>query len=229
MSEPLAIGIGILPDPADPTRYTVGVSQAGLGMPRDYYLLEGEKYDAFRTAYKSYIERLLTLAGVADPAAKAGRIYALEAAMAKVHWEPARSRDIQQVYNVMDRARMAALAPQYDWPLLLKESGYEAVPNFVVGETSAIAGMGKMIETVSLSTWKDYLAFQFVSDHAAYLPKAFDQANFAFFGKTCATCRSSASGGSAASGWSTARSARPSARFMSSDIIRPRAPRGWAS
>jgi endothelin-converting enzyme/putative endopeptidase len=37
---------------------------------------------------------------------------------------------------------------------------------------------------VPLSTWKDYLAYHFVSDHASYLPKAFDDASFDFFSKT---------------------------------------------
>ncbi len=45
------VGIGVIPDLADPTRYTAAASQDGLGMPnRDYYLLEGAKYDGFRKA-----------------------------------------------------------------------------------------------------------------------------------------------------------------------------------
>ena len=35
-----------------------------------------------------------------------------------------------------------------------------------------------------LETWKDYLAYHFISDHAAYLSKDFDQANFDFYSKT---------------------------------------------
>src|SRR5678816_1457539 len=48
-------GASISPDTADPTRYTVWVGQAGLGMPnRDYYLKKGEKFDAYRAAYDAY-------------------------------------------------------------------------------------------------------------------------------------------------------------------------------
>ena len=58
------VGVGILPDPADPTRYIAAAGQAGLGFPnRDYYLLEGEKYDAFRKAYRAYVVKLQQLAG----------------------------------------------------------------------------------------------------------------------------------------------------------------------
>ena len=42
---------GVLPDPADTTRYTVFVSQSGLGMPdRDYYLSQEERFAEFRAA-----------------------------------------------------------------------------------------------------------------------------------------------------------------------------------
>ena len=35
-----------------------------------------------------------------------------------------------------------------------------------------------------LQTWKDWPAFHFISDHAQFLPKAFDDANFNFYSKT---------------------------------------------
>src|SRR5207302_7297597 len=34
-----------------------------------------------------------------------------------------------------------------------------------------------------VETWRDYLTFHYLSDHAAYLPQRFDQARFEFFGK----------------------------------------------
>src|SRR4051794_30172980 len=50
------VGIYIGSDPKAPSRYAVFAAQTGLGMPgRDYYLLTGAKYDAFRTAYRNYI------------------------------------------------------------------------------------------------------------------------------------------------------------------------------
>src|SRR5690242_9247078 len=43
------VGIAIFPDLKNPSRYAVYTGQGGLGMPnRDYYLLKGEKYDAYR-------------------------------------------------------------------------------------------------------------------------------------------------------------------------------------
>ena len=45
---------------------------------RDYYLLEGAKYDGYRAAYRAYVVELQQLAGIADAEAKADRIIALE-------------------------------------------------------------------------------------------------------------------------------------------------------
>ncbi len=173
------IGVGILPDPADPTRYIAAAGQAGLGLPnRDYYLLEGEKYDAIRKAYRAYVVKMQQLAGIADAEAKADRIVALETALAKIHWEPARQRDIKQIYNPMNRAQLAELAPQFEWPVFLEAAGLGGVATVIAAEKSAITETGKMLDTVPLSTWKDYLAFHFVSSHANALAEGVRRGEF---------------------------------------------------
>ena len=40
------VNLGIIPSLSNPTQYTAVVGQGGLGMPRDNYLLPGEKYEA---------------------------------------------------------------------------------------------------------------------------------------------------------------------------------------
>ena len=179
------VEIDITPDLADPTRYVAAASQGGLGLPnRDYYLLDGAKYVAFRKAYRDYIIRVQTLAGIADPAAKADRIIALETAIATAQWTPERSRDIAAIDNPMDRTQLAALAPQFDWTTMLREDGLADVSTVIVAETTAIKAAGGLLDTVPLSTWKEYVAFHFIRKHAKYLPHAFDKANFDFYGTT---------------------------------------------
>lgn len=178
------VGVGTLPDPANPTRYVVAAGQAGLGMPsRDYYLKEGAEYDMFRAAYRDYLIKIQTLAGIGDAAAKADRIIALETALAQSHWEPERQRDIKQIYNPMNREQLMELAPEFDWTSWLEASGFGKVDTIIAAETTAITASGKLLETVPVSTWKDYLTAHFISDNADYLPKAFDEAKFNFFSK----------------------------------------------
>ena len=179
------IGVGILPNPADPTRYIAGVAQSGLGMPnRDYYLKEDAKFVGFRTAYKKYMVDIQTLAGLSDPAGRAERIMALETAIATAHWTPERSRDLMQSLNPMDRAKLATFAPQFDWNNTLATLGLGTLQTVVVQQTTAIEAAGKMLDTVPLSTWKEYLAYHFIRQNASSMPKAFDELNFNFFSKT---------------------------------------------
>lgn len=178
------VDIGIIPDLADPTQYTAFAGQGTLGMPRDYYLLPGAKYDAFRTAYRAYVQKMLTLGGIADPSAKADRIVALETAMAKVHWSPEQNRNIPALYKPMDRAGMAKLAPEFDWSGMMKTAGVEAMPKMIMGNDTALTALGKQFVATPVSTWQDWMTFHFISGNASYLPKAFDDASFDFYSKT---------------------------------------------
>ena len=188
MSEPgyaAPIYVGIGADQDDPTRYTAVSGQARLGLPtRDYYLLKGDKYDSIRTAYRNYIIQLGKLAGLSDPEGRATRILALETRIAKDQWTPERRRDPVATHNPMTRAQLMKLAPQFEWPANLQHIGLGAAKKVDVSEPSAVAAAGKRIADVPLSTWKEYLTFRFLSDHANNLPKAFDDARFAFYGKT---------------------------------------------
>ncbi|HYD14118.1 MAG TPA: M13 family metallopeptidase [Allosphingosinicella sp.] len=179
------VGVGIIPDLANPTRYTAIAGQGGLGMPnRDYYLREGEQFDRYRAAYRNYVIQLHRLAGIADPEARADRIIALERRIAEAHWTPERSRDIQAINNPMNRAQLAQLAPQFDWPNYLQRRGLGNVDIVIATQTTAITGIGRLLDEVPLDTWKDYLTFHFINSYAQYLPRAFDEAKFDFFNRT---------------------------------------------
>ena len=181
------IGVQIIPDLADPTRYIAAAGQDGLGMGnRDYYLREGAKYDAYRKAYREYVIRIQELAGIPEAAARADAIIALETALAKEHWAPERSRDIKAIYNPMNRAQMEELSPEFDWDLMMKTAGLAQIPTVIMAQKSAITATGRILEATPLATWKDWMAFQFVSGHARFLSRAFDEANFNFFSKTLA-------------------------------------------
>ncbi|MBB4100338.1 M13 family metallopeptidase [Sphingomonas kyeonggiensis] len=178
------VELGIIPDLADPTHYTAVTGQGGLGMPRDYYLLEGAKYDAFRTAYRAYVQKIQELAGIPNAAAKADAIIALETAMAKVQWSPAESRDIAKLNDPQTQAGLKAKAPDFNWALMLKTAGLESSPSVLMTQNTAVTALGKLMTATPLATWKDYLAYRFVSDHAQFLPKVFDDTRFGFYSQT---------------------------------------------
>lgn len=177
--------LGILPDPADTTRYVAAVSQSGLGMPdRDYYLDESERFADYRTAYRAYITRVLTLAGFEDAARKADAIIALETRIAEVHWTREDSRDIQKIYNPMSPEQVAELAPEIDWNVVFGARGLGDVATFVVTETTAIDAGTEIFDDAPLDSIKDYLAFHFIRNYAEFLSSDFDDAHFEFYSRT---------------------------------------------
>jgi len=180
------VNLGIIPSLSDPTQYTAIVGQGGLGMPRDNYLLPGEKYEGYRKAYRAYVERIQTLAGIRDASAKADAIVALETAMAKDQWSPEESRNIAKLNDPQTIDGLKAKAPEFDWALMVKTAGLSASPTVLMTQNTALVAMGKIFAATPVDTWQAYLAYHFISDHAQYLPKVFDEAKFDFFAKTLA-------------------------------------------
>jgi endothelin-converting enzyme/putative endopeptidase len=181
------VGLYTFPDPADPTKYTVGVTQSGLGMPnRDYYLNKGEHFDTYRSAYKTYVTKIFELAGDGNPSASADAVIALETKLATVQWKPERQRDVKATNNPVDRAELKKMIPAIDWDSALEVAGLSNVQRFVVNETTALRDGAKLLDTQPVDTWKKYLVFHIASDYASYLPKAFDVARFDFYQKALA-------------------------------------------
>jgi putative endopeptidase len=178
-------GVAVYPDSADPTKYTVWVSQSGLGMPnRDYYLNKSEKFDAYRAAYLGYVTKLFELIGDKAPAGSAARVVALENRIATVAWAPERQRSVKDTNNPMDRAGLRKLVPSVDWDVVLAGVGLGDAQHFIVNETTAIRDGAKLLDTQPIDAWKAYLTFHLVNARAADLPRAFDEASFGFHSKT---------------------------------------------
>jgi len=181
------IDVAIVPDFKNSSRYSAVAGQATLGMPsREYYLDDSAKMKAHRAAYRDYIITIEKLAGLPGGAAAADRIIALETALSKAQWPAAERRDIDKIYNPMTPAQLTKLAPQFDWTATLAKAGLGKAKSVIVTEPSAVAGAGKVLASTPLSTWKEWLAFRFVSDHASYLPRALDEARFSFYSKQLA-------------------------------------------
>jgi endothelin-converting enzyme/putative endopeptidase len=171
-------------DAADPTRYTVWLTQTGLGMPnRDYYLTLGAKFDAYRAAYLAYVTKIFELIGDPKPADAAKRVIALEHKIAQVAWAEERRRNVAETNNPMDLAALKKYVPSIDWDVVFGGVGLGGARNFIVNETTAIRDGGKLLVSEPIDDWKAYMTFHFIDDFSTALPKAFDDAQFEFHAK----------------------------------------------
>ncbi len=80
-------------------------------------------------------------------------------------------------------SELAAKAPGLDWPALLDAAGLKDAPVFIVWHPKAIPGLSALAATEPLDAWKDWLAFHAIEDAANFLPKAFVDEHFSFYGK----------------------------------------------
>jgi putative endopeptidase len=178
-------GVSLPPDLKNPNIYTVGVDQSGLGLPdRDFYIKDDAQLKEIRTKYEAYIAQMLELGGVAGAKTKARNIMAFETAIARASWPIEKRRDVDAMYNPRTVDQLVAYAPGFDWRAFLTSSELGSRKDLIVGELTAIRDISKLVGQTPMGTLKDYLTFHHLNSHAAYLPKRFDDARFAFYGGT---------------------------------------------
>jgi len=174
--------------PADfknPDRYSVAISESTLGLPdRDYYLKDDPQLKELRGKFVSYIAQMITLGGVADAAGKARDVMAFETAASKVQWPIEKRRDVDAVYNPRTKQQLLAFAPGFPWQAFLEAEHLGAREDLVLGELSAIHDLAELFHHTPVPTLQAFLTFHYLSSHAPYLPKRFDEARFAFYGQT---------------------------------------------
>jgi predicted metalloendopeptidase len=176
-------GLWVAQDLDDPTHYAAFLVQGGLGMPdRSYYISDSPKMRELEERYKSYIATLLRLGGAAASEASASRIYDLERRIAEAHVNRADSEDVQRGHNHWSVRDFSSRAPGLDWSAFFAGAALAEQPTFVAWQPSAIEGISALTKSVPLATWKEYLRFHTLDHFADLLPKAYDDAHFAFYG-----------------------------------------------
>ena len=180
-------GLWIAQDLNDPSRYVPFLLQGGLDMPdRAYYVDPSPRMEALRREYQAHIVRVLELAGLADAATRAARIYALERRIAEAHWPREDSEDVQKANNHWTREQFDTAAPGLDWREFFAAAGLEGQKGFTVWQPSAIIGASALAASEPLEAWKDYLTFHALEHFATVLPRPFGDERFKFHGTTLA-------------------------------------------
>jgi len=188
IGSPFAFFVGA--DQKNSQQYTVYLSQSGLGLPdRDYYLQDGERFQRFRTAYTTYMESLLRLAGEQDPAGQARAVLAFETEIARRQWDRTRNADRLATYNRMTLAELHAAAPGFDWAGWLTAAGAGDQQSVVVRQPSYLPAVDRLLAAADLGTIKSYVTVRLLDGTAPYLSRAFVDAHFDFRGRALSRLR----------------------------------------
>jgi predicted metalloendopeptidase len=181
------MGLWVAQDLDQPGRYLPFLLQGGLGMPdRDYYLSGSEKMRGVRREYLQHIETLLRIAHQPDAAAAAGRVFSLETRIASVHASRSASEDVAAGNNHWRRADFERRAPGLEWQELLHAAHLDTQGEFVVWQPGAMTGIAALAGSASLEDWKAYLRYHAILHLAGFLPKAYVDEEFHFYGTVLA-------------------------------------------
>ncbi|HET7503363.1 MAG TPA: M13 family metallopeptidase [Kofleriaceae bacterium] len=181
---PNVFGLWVAQDLDEPSRYSAFLLQGGLGLPdRDYYLDASPRMAEIRDQYRAHVAAMLRLAGIAGPDAAATLIVDLEHKIAQAHAPRVETQDVKHGNNHWTRAQLAARAPGLDWQAFLAAAGLDRQAGFVVWQPRGVTGIAALVASQPLDTWNAYLTYHAISRFPDVLPRAFDDENFAFYGK----------------------------------------------
>ena len=160
------------------------IEQGGLGMGnRDYYI--DEKNAEIKAAYRVYLEKLFTLAGVEGDIQKmVDDVVTIEDAIAEKSWSNVECRDIVKGYNPYT---VEALCKEYatvDWKAYFEAMNIEGLEKVVVSQPSSMANIMNILATTPVEALRSYVAAHYINSASSYLSEEFAVASFEFFGKT---------------------------------------------
>ena len=167
----------------DPTKTVPYILQGGIGLPdRDYYVSPDPAMAKLRADYTPYVAKILTLAGFPNAQERAQKVVALENQIAQAHETLEESQSAVKANNPWTRADFDKKAPGVDWGRLLGAARLGNQQDFIIWQPSAVTKEAALVGSEPLDVWKDWLAFHRINQMTSVLPKAFDDAHFAFYG-----------------------------------------------
>ncbi len=170
-------------DMRNPNYYGIYAFQSGLGLPeREYYLADDEKSENIRKNYVEHIETMFGLAGLADGAAAAKTVMALETRLAEQHMKKEDVRNPSANYNKVAIADLPGIMPNFNWDGYLAEAGFTEVDGLILYMTDYMKALDGIIVDTDMDTWKTWLKWTLLNEAAGLLSEDLDNQNFAFYG-----------------------------------------------
>ena len=161
--------------------------QGGLSLPeRDYYLRDDQKSVELRKQFVEHVTNMFKLMGDAPEksAAEAQAVMNIETALAKASMPVTDRRNPEKIYHKISEQQWQALTPSLQWNKYLTGMGAPSFTSLNVVVPDFFKALDEELKTVSLDDLKTYMRWHLVHSQAEFLPTAFVDENFNFFGRT---------------------------------------------
>ena len=177
-------GAYVGPDAKQSDQYIVYLVQSGISLPDESYYRD-EKYQPIREAFVQHVEKMLALAGGAEPKAAAERVMAIETKIAAHHWDRVKRRDRDLNYNKKSVEELEKLTPGINWTAWFQDVGAPSgIAEVVVGQPDYLEALAKLLDENPIDDWKAWLVWRVVRDAAPHLSRPFVEEDFDFNGRT---------------------------------------------
>ncbi|MEP7087873.1 MAG: M13 family metallopeptidase [Gemmatimonadota bacterium] len=176
----VAFGVGTEPDFKNTKLTVAALGQSGLGLPdREYYLSDDSASVKLRESYRAHIARTLRLLGgtPARAADAAQRVLALETSLAKAAMPLEEQRDPKNIYHPLTVDSIARIAPGVNWRAYFASVGMTP-KSVIVQSPSYLTAVGKLVSSVPMATWRDYLRWRVTDNASPYLSSRFVNERF---------------------------------------------------
>lgn len=179
----MPFGFYIDVDERQTDQYVPNVGQSGLGLPdRDWYLVsDNDTYLSARQAYSSYINEVVSLAGITNGEDAANSVLQIENRIAQAHWDRVQNRQRELTYNKLSIAELQDLSPAIDWAATMQGLGM-FTDEFIISQPSYFEELSNIWSEVGLAQWQNYTSFKLINAYTAFLSQNFVDAAFAFEG-----------------------------------------------
>lgn len=176
--------VGFGADEKNSAIYAVQLWQGGLSLPdRDYYLKEG--FAEKLRLYRAHVQTMFGLLGEtpSDAMTHAATVVALETELAKVSRARVDLRDPNRNYNKLGHGEFVAKTPALPWNVYFAERKVPGPVYEIIGQPEFFEALNGLVVQRPLADWKVYLRWHLLHGSAAYLPFAFEQEHFNYFGR----------------------------------------------
>lgn len=185
----LIFSFWISPDVRDTTRHLANFISFATTLDDRHYIQDDAHSIRIRAGLLAYIERVLRLAGDSYAHENAARVAAFENALAWGHWpDDAHSPTAEigdRANDVYSLSEITSMAPHFKWDVYLRAAGVAGRINAMrIHSRQQIAALDAVLARAPFDTIKAYLKYRYVNARINCLPKAFNDAHFAFFSKT---------------------------------------------
>jgi len=156
--------------------------QRGTTLPeKDYYTKTDPITVNQRNKLVEHATKYFEMTGEDEATAKTGAasVLALETMIAKSHLTPVEQRDPIRNYNKMSVADFEKISPNVGWKNTFEKMGIKT-DSINVQQPKYYEALSTLLASQPIAVWKQKVKFDYISDNASLLSKAFRDERFAF-------------------------------------------------